>query len=103
MKISHADYYVNKKRKQYAGKTTRAKRDKISKRFSTCSMARIKETQFNDLRIQSRSLRSSTCFVGLEYFKAIENFKKVLDLWKDVDPGIPEVEHAKKRLMWWRQ
>jgi tetratricopeptide (TPR) repeat protein len=30
--------------------------------------------------------------------KAIENYEKFLELWKDADPGIPEVEEAKKRL-----
>lgn len=31
-------------------------------------------------------------------FLIIENYKKILELWKDADPSIPEVADAKKRL-----
>ncbi len=39
-------------------------------------------------------------FIQVRYFKAkaIEHYEKFLSLWKDADPGILEVEDAKKRV-----
>ena len=31
--------------------------------------------------------------------KAMEHYEKFLELWKDTDPGIPEIEDAKKSEM----
>ena len=39
---------------------------------------------------------------GLMLFRQ-EHYEKFLDLWKDADPGIAEVEDAKKRVAWLKE
>jgi hypothetical protein len=34
--------------------------------------------------------------------QTFEGFKKSLDLWKETDPGIPEVEDAREGLEKWK-
>jgi len=47
-----------------------------------------KEWKKNDLQKHQKA----------EKAKAIEHYEKFLELWKDADPGIPEVEDAKRRV-----
>ena len=53
---------------------------------------------YGDMFAKSFYLLGKICEQQGQKNKAIERYEKFLDLWKDADPGIPEVEDAKKRL-----
>ena len=53
---------------------------------------------YNDLFAKSYYRLGQICEQRGWKGKAIENYEEFLTLWKDADPGLPEVDDAKKRL-----
>ena len=53
---------------------------------------------YGDIYAKSFYMLGKICEQLGETAKAIVHYEKFLDLWKDADPGLPEVDDAKKRL-----
>ena len=47
----------------------------------------------------AKAVRGHICQEKSGVGKAIEHYEKFLHLWKDADPGIAEVEDAKRRVV----
>jgi serine/threonine protein kinase/Flp pilus assembly protein TadD len=54
--------------------------------------------RYGDLYVRSFYMLGKIAEQQGDKARARENYQKFLDLWKDADPGIPEVEDAKKRV-----
>ena len=65
---------------------------KAAKRFTTGRIA------FGDIRAKVFYMLGKIHEQHGNSAKDIEQYEKFLDLWKDADPGIREIEDAKKRL-----
>ena len=61
-------------------------------------------SRYNDDRVWATMAVKAYYLLGLAYEKsgwnkkAIEKYEEFLDIWKNADPGIPEVQDAKERL-----
>ena len=53
---------------------------------------------WGDIYVKSFYMLGKICEQKGETAKAIVHYKKFLDLWKDADPGIAEVDDARERL-----
>jgi serine/threonine protein kinase/Tfp pilus assembly protein PilF len=65
------------------------------KRITTLTTGR---DQYGDIYAKSFYMLGKVHEEQGDSVNAIENYEKFLDIWKDADPGIDEVEDAKKRL-----
>ncbi|NIM90238.1 MAG: protein kinase [Candidatus Aminicenantes bacterium] len=72
--------------------------EKAIEEYEKITMLTTGRMQYGDIYVKSFYMLGKICEEKGWEGKAIEHYQKFLDLWKDADPGIPEVIDAKKRL-----
>jgi tetratricopeptide (TPR) repeat protein len=68
---------------------------KTYERITSLTVGRI---EFPDIYVKSFYMLGKIYEEQSDRTKAIENYEKFLELWKDADPGIVEVDDAQNRL-----
>jgi len=68
------------------------------KTYEEMTSLTVGRIEFGDIYVKSYYMLGKIYEQQDNRTKAIENYDKVLELWKDADPGIAEVEDAQKRL-----
>ena len=72
--------------------------ENAAKEYSRINQLTTGRLEFGDIYAKSFYMLGKICEDQGDTTKAIENYERFLSLWKDADPGIAEVEDAKKRL-----
>ena len=72
--------------------------DKALDKFEKITKLTLGRLYFGDLYAKSFYYLGKTNQKKDHEGKAIDNYEKFLDLWKNADPGLPEKEDARKQL-----
>ncbi len=72
--------------------------DKALETYEKITLLTVSRVQFGDVYVKSFYMLGKINQEQGDTVKAIQNYAKFIDLWKDADPGIPEIADARRRL-----
>jgi len=72
--------------------------DKTRQEYEKITSLTVGRTGWGDIYAKSFYMLGKIAEQQGDKGRSIENCRKFLNLWKDADPGLPEVEDARKRL-----
>lgn len=72
--------------------------DKARQEYEKITSLTVGRTGWGDIYAKSFYMLGKIAEQQGDKGRAIENYRKFLELWKDADPGLPEVEDAKAHL-----
>jgi len=72
--------------------------DKARKGFEKITLLTLARLNFGDIYAKAYYMSGKIAEQQADKAGASQNYRKFLDLWKDADPGLPEVADARKRL-----
>ncbi|MGD8537941.1 MAG: protein kinase [Candidatus Aminicenantes bacterium] len=72
--------------------------EKALETFEKITLLTVSRIRFGDIYVQSFYMLGKIHEEQSNIDRAIASYEKFLDLWKDADPGIEEVEDAKRRI-----